>query len=251
MDIARLNEQLPGWRKSMEEARNPPPEEWTWYGYDILSNIAALNALCSEDSRAALRELGQCRIADIGCADGDLGYLLAEQGHPVDLIDWPATNWNGLRGARLLNERLNAATEIHEIDLDDQFRLPEDRYGFVFLLGILYHLKNPFYILEAIAKRTRYCAISTRVVRWANAVGSNKEVEIGGIPVAYLVDPQECNNDRTNYWMFTLAGLERIVDRSGWEILDSQTWGEENSHPADTSRDQRAYMLLKSRLYSQ
>lgn len=193
------------------------------------------------------------RIADIGCADGDLGLMLANQGHTVDLIDWPATNWNGLRGAKLLSARLELDVRIHEIDLDSQFQLPQADYDFIFLLGILYHLKNPYYVLEQLAKRTRFCALSTRIARYASELGGDRkgnEIEIGHLPVAYLLNPDECNNDATNFWIFSLAGLRRLVERSGWKIVDEGCLGAEDSNPSDNHRDQRAFMLLESQVFS-
>ena len=248
MDIEDLNSKLGDWRDSLDTARKPDPEGWTWYGYDAASNIATLNGLFSDETKQELKKLGKCTVADIGCADGDVGLLLSSEGYAVDLIDWPATNWNGLRGAALLKERLNLDVSLSEIDLDSQFRLPREQYGFILLLGILYHLKNPYYVLEQLAKVTQYCAISTRVAKFARAAGSDQWVHIEHLPVAYLVDTFECNNDATNFWIFSTAGLQRIVNRAGWEIIDQSNLGAEDSNPADNDKDERCYMLLKSRM---
>jgi hypothetical protein len=70
--------------------------------------------------------------------------------YPYDTLG----NFNMLRGARLLKETLGSKVEIHEVDLDSQFRLPRSDYGLVFFLGILYHLKNPFYALESLSGRS-------------------------------------------------------------------------------------------------
>ncbi len=249
MDFAQLLDEMPAWRERMNQARQPLPEGWTWYGYDIISNIHHLNHISTEPVRTRLRDVGAMKIADIGCADGDLGFLLSEQGHDVDLIDWPTTNWNGMRGASLLKSRLDSRASIHQVDLDSQFVLPSQRYDFVFLLGILYHLKNPFYVLETLARHTRFCAISTRVARFVRAQGQASdaaEVEVTDIPLAYLLDPDECNNDATNFWIFSIAGLRRLVKRAGWAILDEGCLGAAHSNPSDPDRDQRAFMLLES-----
>ena len=46
------------------------------------------------------------------------------------------------------------------------------------------------------------------------------------LPVGYLVGPTKLNDDPTNYWVFTPAGLERLVRRAGWEIVSTLNVGD-------------------------
>jgi 2-polyprenyl-3-methyl-5-hydroxy-6-metoxy-1,4-benzoquinol methylase len=39
--------------------------------------------------------------------------------------------------------------------LDSQFTLSGEKYDAIFLLGVLYHLKNPFFVLEKLAAIAR------------------------------------------------------------------------------------------------
>ena len=162
----RVIERAAQWHPELRriKADNPSPD-FTWYGYDILSNLWHIEGLLGESHANLLEAVRGQPLADIGAADGDLAYFFERQGFDVDVLDWPATNWNGLRGARRLHELLESSIGIHEVDLDSQFDLPRQRYGLVLLLGILYHLKNPFYVLETLAKHTRYCVLSTRIAR--------------------------------------------------------------------------------------
>ncbi len=220
-----------------------PPKDFSWYGYDIMANFGALDGLLQGENRALFYQLAGANVADIGGADGDLGFFLETMGAKVDLVDFPLTNWNGLRGARRLKELLGSNVAIHEIDLDSQFRLPRRQYDLVVFLGILYHLKNPFYALEQLAGVSRQMLLSTRVIRFTGATGQ----EVSGVPVAYLVAPDECNNDATNFWLFSETGLHQIVSRAGWEVTEYITYGDkEQSNPQDNEHDQRAFMLLSS-----
>jgi hypothetical protein len=54
--------------------------------------------------------------------------------------------------------------------------------------------------------------------------------------LAYLVDPIETNNDPTNFWIFTVAGLRRILARTGWEVLDFVTLGATDASDPATAR---------------
>jgi hypothetical protein len=224
--------------------RDNPDPDFTWYGYDILSNLWHIEGLLGRRHSGLFAEIEGQPIADIGAADGDLAYFMERLGFEVDVLDWPATNWNSLRGARRLRELLASSVGIHEVDLDSQFQLPRERYGLVFLLGILYHLKNPFYVLERLARSTRYCFPSTRIARQT----TDGKLPLENAPLAYLLDPAECNNDATNYWIFSMPGLLRLADRCGWEVVEQRRVGDtKRSNPSSTEHDERAFLLLRSR----
>ena len=215
-----------------------------WYPYATLRNIAVLEQLLAG---AGLDLLDLCRgkygrVADIGAADGDLAFFLEELGFSVDAVDNDYTNFNKLEGVRILKNALNSPVTIRSIDLDSRSQPFPERYDAVFLLGVLYHLKNPFFILERLAHVTRYCFLSSRIARQA-ADG----LPLSKHPLAYLLAPEECNNDSTNFWIFSDEGLKRLIHRTGWSILAFTTIGDtNNSMPADPHHDERAICLLKS-----
>ena len=219
------------------------PEDFGWYPYDTMANVFHLDALLSGPQREVFDSLAGARIADIGAADGDFGFFLEhELGCRVDVLDNPPTNFNGLRGARRLVHELSSSVQVHEVDLDARFELPAARYGAVFFLGLLYHLKNPFHVLEALAARAELCCLSTRVARQAPD-GTPLQAQ----PVAYLLDPAEANDDATNFWIFSEAGLRRLFTRTGWDVVDFVTVGcQDGSEPARADRDERAFALLRS-----
>jgi hypothetical protein len=224
--------------------RDNPAADFSWYGYDILANLWHIEGLLGSEHGSLFAQLAGQPVADIGAADGDLAYFMERLGFEVDVLDWPSTNWNGLLGARRLHQLLESNVGIHEVDLDSQFKLPRERYGLVFLLGILYHLKNPFFVLEKLARHTSYCFISTRIAR--NTAGGDLNLEQA--PVAYLLDPQECNNDATNFWIFSMPGLKRLCDRCGWDVVAERRVGDVvTSNPSSPDHDERAFLLLRSR----
>jgi tRNA (mo5U34)-methyltransferase len=214
-----------------------------WYPYRTLWNVALLERL-SADAGLNLLQLCQGKygkVADIGAADGDLAFFLENQGLSVDAIDNEATNFNRFQGIRILKDALNSSVTIRSLDLDSQFDLPSKKYDAIFLLGTIYHLKNPFLVLEKLAQMTRYCFASTRIAK-QTADGHL----LSPYPVAYLLGPRECNDDDTNYWIFTDEGLRRLIDRTGWSLLSQINIGDTtNSTPADLDRDERAFVLLR------
>ncbi len=93
-------------------------------------------------------------------------FFLETLGCRVQTIDYAPTNYNGLQGVKLLKKELSSSVEIHEIDLDAQFILPQEKYGLVFFLGILYHLKKSLLCAGGLAKASKYCVISTRIAKF-------------------------------------------------------------------------------------
>lgn len=232
-------------RSELAEAKQRRDAEFPWYPYDTMSNIVHLDTLLTGENREIFARIAGSHVADIGCADGDFGYFLEQElGCTVDLIDNAPTNFNQLRGARLIREMLDSNAGIAEIDLDDQFSLPAQRYGAVFFLGLLYHLKNPYLALERLAQRAEYCFLSTRIAELA----PDHATVLRDLPLAYLVDPDETNGDATNFWIFSELGLRRLIDRTGWTVLDYTTVGcRSGSDPSSPNRDERAFCLLRSR----
>jgi tRNA (mo5U34)-methyltransferase len=244
-DIGDLAHRSTGYRDWLRAARAEIGDEIPWYRYDILGNLGRIDALLEGEHRDLGRLAAGRPVADIGGADGDLAFVLERHmGWQVDLIDTAATNMNGLRGARALREHLSSTIEIHDVDLDSRFELPRERYGLVFLLGILYHLQSPFYVLRQLSSQADYCVLSTRVIR----VAGSGRTPVADLPIAYLVGPSETNDDATNYWMFSPAGLDRLVSRTGWVPLDRYSSGDVvASDPSSPDHDERMFMLLRSR----
>jgi hypothetical protein len=254
MDIGEVAEQADVFAETLDETRARLAPSDFWYPHGSLGNFRYLDLLLTGEQRK-LSDLADGKpIADIGGADGDCAFFLETLGYQVQLIDYPPTNFNGLKGARMLKEALSSSVEIVEVDLDAQFSLPETEYGVAFLLGLLYHLKNPYYVLDTLSHRTHYCLMSTRVARC-----SPDGVDLGDIPVAYLVDERELNDDPTNFWIFSHAGLRRLLSRTGWEICSDIYIGNTRecgwapltsdfaSDPASLEKDERAFLLIRSK----
>jgi len=213
-----------------------------WYPHDTLGALYQLAELLKGDDRDIVRLLSQGPVLDLCCGDGDLAFFLASQGFSVDAVDWPRTNYNHMAGVRAMRQALNSTVHIEEADLDGAFNLPRPFYNVVFFMGALYHLKNPLTVLERIAASCGYCILTTRVTRYA----ADRSTDIGSLPVAYLVDSSETNDDTTNYWIFTQAGLRRALTRCRWRISAMMTRGAADSDPASHQGDQRAWCFLRS-----
>jgi hypothetical protein len=236
-------------RKRFDQAKVAIPGI-LWYPYNSFANLSCLHRL---QSAAALSfadmvggdpgeaNPGANSIMDIGAADGALSFFFESLGYRVHAFDHAPSNINHMQGIRALARRLDSGIQIEDIDLD---RLPAftQTFGLALFLGTLYHLRNPYGVLELLADHARYCFLSTRIAHLSTDRGTRLEA----LPVAWLLDPTECNNDSTNYWIFSMSGLERLVVRSRWTICSSLRTGSTASDPASPEADERAFLLLKS-----
>jgi tRNA (mo5U34)-methyltransferase len=228
--------------KALKAQLNPP--NFNWYPFDSFGVFPILDTLLTGKNRTLLDLAGGGPIVDIGCADGDLSFFFESLGYKVHAIDYPPTNHNHMYGIAALRTSLKSSVEVRVMNLDEQFKLPDENYGLALFLGILYHLKNPFYALETLSRRARYALLSTRVAQFT----PDRRFSMAKEPVAYLLGADENDNDWSNYWIFSDAGLKRLLVRAGWEICDNRTVGcTIGSDPAAPERDERAFCLLRSR----
>ena len=219
------------------------PEGIVWYPYRTLLSFAVFDKLLTGPRRQLLDIAAGDPILDLGCADGLLSFFLESLGCSVFAVDNPHVNHNQMRGFNALHAALPSRVRFEAVDLDTQFRLPQDIFGLAMFLGVLYHLKNPYYVLEALAKRARYCLLSTRIAQRTPQGNPMKDESL-----AYFLAPSETNNDATNYWIFSETALRTLLDRTGWTICDFQTTGvTTGSEPSRQDRDERAFCLLESR----
>lgn len=245
MDIAELCRRAERFDEVLEAARRRIEQKGrriAWYPYRSLSGLALIEKLLTGERRRLLALAGEDPVLDLGCADGELAFFLESLGLRVHAVDYPETNCNSMEGVRALKQELGSSVEILGVDLDAQFTLPGHRYGLAFFLGTLYHLKNPYYALETLAGYARYCVLSTRIAAFAQ----DRRTPIRHLPVACLLREGEANQDWTNYWVFSEAGLRLLLERTGWSILEFATFGSKHSDPVTSEGDERAFCLLKS-----
>jgi tRNA (mo5U34)-methyltransferase len=245
MNGTLLETQASGFGKKMEKIKSAINAPFPWYPYGSLNNFIHLKNIFNKYPLDTL--IGKSsKTLDIGAADGDLAFFLESLGFRADIIDFAPTNFNHLQGAKLIKKELKSAINIYETDLDSQFPAMHEKYGLIFFLGILYHLKNPYYVLETLSRHTENLIISTRIAKY-----TKDGTQISGFPMAYLLAPDESNNDSTNYWIFSYKGLERIFERTGWKITEMFSVGDTaNSNPSDQHHDERGFALLKSKNFT-
>ena len=230
-------------RQAKSEVAPPDPG---WYPWDSFGTLTLLDKLLTGRRRFLEPLIGDHPVLDLGCGDGDLAFLFESLGCRVCAIDNPPTNYNRMAGVEALKTALDSSVRIESLDLDGPFHLPVRRCGLALCFGILYHLKNPYSVLETLAASANYCLLSTAITRFA----PDQQTEVNHLPVAFLAGRDGLRGDETNYWIFSETGLRTLVDRSGWDVCDWLVVGAEDSVLWNTQRDERVFCLLRSRAFA-
>ena len=241
-NLSELSDNISRFQDYLSNIKNKENKQFDWYPYNTLANFGIIkDLLVNAKLESLFNNLPyHRRILDIGCADGDLAFFMESIGFKVDVLDHVETNFNDLKGLDLLKRKLKSSVNILQQDIDNNFTLIED-YSVTFALGILYHLRNPFNFLNNLCLNSEYVFLSTRI-----ASHTPDGIHIRDIPVSYLLSKDELNNDPTNYWIFTLSCIRRLITRSGFKILSDIQLGRVNdSTPNTLANDERYFALLK------
>jgi len=218
-------------------------QDFEWYPHDTFGSTRPLDAFLPNGVELLKKLAGNLPVLEVGGGDGQLSFFLESLGCTVDAVDYPPANPNGMRGIRVLKEALGSGVNIHTLDVDATTALPRPLYGLTLFMGVLYHVRNPFHVLELLAEHSQFCLLSTRIAR-----RTPRGAPMAEEALAYLVADEELNGDRSNYWIFSETGLQRLLERAGWKVRGLVKAGNtKNSNPVRPDRDERATCLVESR----
>lgn len=231
-------------REQLQRLKDASPEV-LWYPYHSLTNFVHLERLLGAQPRNLFDLLPNRRVLDVGTGDGDVAFFLESLGYEVEAVDMPASNHSALAGFQRLRAGLGSQVLLHERDIDRQFTLAGEPYGLALCLGLLYHLKNPFYFLEELSRHAHYCLASSKI---ADILEDGGKRDVRGAPLAYLLESDELNEDNSNFWVFTESCLKRLFRRAGWTVLGTLRVERTGVARANSATDDaRLFTLLASR----
>ncbi len=232
------------------------------YDGEITSNLDwALKLFGRSGSQNFLKDMNIRTVADIGGSNGDLAFIFSFAGFDATLIDL-SLPW-GMDApliASIGNKLLDANVRVCNLNVDRYFDFEDIRNSVInegefnirdqkeafdlgICFGLLYHIKNPFALLESLSTLTRFLVLGT----FCMSNRPDDAVKIAHIPFAYLQNGEW--NDSSNYWILTPAAFRRIVERCGFEIITGVTEfqrSDQLSNSFDVESKQREFLLLRS-----
>jgi tRNA (mo5U34)-methyltransferase len=208
------------------------------YDFDTLDNFIHLQELLDERAGAYLDGMPNRTMIDIGCANGELGLVFEDAGFAVALLDRshvsevPGSHirQNAPLVASVLARIKGSGAVVVDEDVDVDFepgrvvaafsrahpdRPLIDRFGLGVMVGVLYHVKNPYSVLEKLGQLCDHLIIGT----WVADCLPDQETMVQDEQVVFLLADRQLAADPTNYWIFTRRSFHVLVERCGWEIL--------------------------------
>lgn len=232
------------------QARAKVGEHIALYRYSSSANIQFLEQLLKQRSSGFAEFIAKKRIVDVGCGDGDVSFICEMMGAgSIFVIDSPNTAANHMNGVRALREELKSRIHIYAGNIEEMELDFLGRADLVLFLGILYHLPNPIRVLRKLSVVASHMFLSTRVFDVLPGKGDSMS-SLQDCRLGYLLDPAEANNDNTNWWVLTEAGLKTMLSRSGWRIENVLRVGHPagKAEPVSLERDSRMFIYARSLL---
>lgn len=192
----------------------PEPERW-FHSFAFpdgtqVEGIKPLASLRKEADAILGDELSGKRVLDIGAWDGFFSFEAERRGASdvlaTDHFCWSGAGWGDKRGFDHAHARFGS--NVRSRDMDVEAHSPEElgRFDTVLLLGVLYHVKDPFRTLEtAAAMSSQHLVIETVTALHHDPV-----------PAMRLFTELELDRDPTNFWAPNILALKEMCSRFGF-----------------------------------
>jgi tRNA (mo5U34)-methyltransferase len=176
------------------------------FGEGLISpGIAPIDVLRKQAAVYFQHGLAGKSVLDIGCWDGFYSFEAKKYGASrvlaTDHFAWSDECWGKRRCIELARAHIAPDVEIMDIDIPDLSIERVGAFDTVLLLGVFYHLKNPFATLEQIAPLASECLI---VETHLDAMDYSR-------PAMVFYPGNELGGDYTNWWGPNRACVEAML----------------------------------------
>jgi tRNA (mo5U34)-methyltransferase len=158
-------------------------------------------------------------VLDVGAWDGFFSFEAERRGAArVVALDGPAWRepawgpggYGTKAGFELARRALGSSVEDRELDLEEISAATVGRFDVVLFLGVLYHLKHPWPVLERIAS---VCDGLLIVETHADLLDLQR-------PAMALYPGAEVAGDASNWWGPNVAALEAMLSEEGFARVE-------------------------------
>lgn len=171
-------------------------------------------------------DLNGLSVADVGASNGYFSFEARRRGARVVAFDFRHKDNSGFGLAQHINGMVDV--EHHHVNVLD---ISQERFGqfdIVLALGLLYHVADPYRALANCAALSRdrlliesYCIDSTLSAAEAARPTMTFIPDCDRFP-----EHGDVNRDRSNFWGFTSACLQRMVEDVGFAVRVSDVRAE-------------------------
>jgi tRNA (mo5U34)-methyltransferase len=162
-------------------------------------------------------------VLDIGCSDGFFSFECEKRGaaRVVALDDFSSVYIDRPNGFWVAHEILKSKVEFVQGDFLTMELASLGKFDIVLFLGVMYHLRHPFYALEKLAEVCNdQIIVETEVVpersglKWKLLRPLLDKI----MPEAYMtfIEGDQLNRDPTNWWVQSRACVEGMLRACGF-----------------------------------
>lgn len=188
-----------------------------WHTFDF-PNFQTIGQDATSEKKQMIEmplDLAGKTVLDIGCWDGYFSFLAESRGALVLANDSSKYNWNpkhefgGKEAFNTAHLALNSSIQTLDCDAEE---LTEDvgKFDLVLCLGILYHMKDPWKMINLLGKITKQQVI---IESWTDGNYLN-------MPAMIFYPNGEINNDFHTYWGPNILCLLNMLYKAGFNKLE-------------------------------
>ncbi len=186
-------------------------------------------------------DLSGVSLADVGASNGFYSFEARKRGARVVAFDFRHKDNSGFGLAQYINGMDDI--EHHMVNVLDLAVEPYGRFDIVLVLGLLYHVSDPYLALANCAAlcKERLLVESYCIDRLLpEPLASEPLMRFISDPARFPMQGQP-NDDRSNFWGFTSFCLQRMVEDMGFAVKRQRLWGDRvllDAERAATREDQ-------------
>lgn len=150
----------------LDELKRKVDEIWWWHSIDLGNGLVTPGHSHNEEQLDYLQipdSLVGKTVLDIGAWDGYFSFLAEERGATVTATDDVEYSWGmvgmGKAGFDLAKSVRRSGVREYSCSVYNLSSEEIGQFDIVFLFGVLYHLKNPYAVLERVYELTKEMAI--------------------------------------------------------------------------------------------
>lgn len=177
---------------------------------DVVTPGECPHTAADATSRFGLPEdLSGKTVLDIGAWDGLFSFEAERRGAKVTAVDTSAAgggNWGGTLGFEFAHRQLHSKVNFRPRSVFDLDPAVDGRFDYVFFFGVLYHLTDPVEALRRVLSVTGECCL----------IETAFSTHPDGLKRPIWEFDYGHDNDPTNYWYPTVAGLAAVLRMVGF-----------------------------------
>lgn len=196
-----------------------PPRPTRWFHSFVfpdgerVDGIKSLEDLQHEADLILGHSLTGRRVLDIGAWDGFFSFEAERRGAvevvATDHFCWSGDGWGDKRGFDHAHARYGSKVNSRDLPIEAHSPRNLGLFDTVLLLGVLYHVKDPFRTLETAAAMSA----DHLVIETVTALHHDP------VPAMRLFSDRELDSDPTNFWAPNVLAIREMCTRFGFSNL--------------------------------